>query len=528
MASSTTTVVSGELTDHDVVRGALADEYDIVSELGRGGMAIVFLARDRALDREVAVKVLPLAMAFDADVVERFQREAKTAASLEHPNIVPIYRVGRASGDRVSYFVMKYVRGPSLGRMLAERPDGKLTPAEIREMLADTARALAYAARSGVVHRDIKPDNILFDDDRWVLADFGIAKVASARTLTNSGTSVGSPRYMSPEQARARPLDQRADIYSLGIVAYQCLVGCVPFDGEDGIAILYGHVTAPVPTPTLATDEERTLFAIVRRMMEKDPGDRVQDGDELLRVLDESVRPGVAVRATPAVLSSVNVPQLAQTATGFRISKPSRPEEPPTPVMDLSPKEPAPVIAAPPRRRSRARVVAVVIALLLAVITGLAYAGWRAIPTPTVTVPVAPVVAQLPPPPPPPPPVAPRPAPRVVTPRATFCDPGGGTSTFHVLMDSIIPPNLAYAVCGLPNGSHFRTVATISRSESGIQKLLGSSHETTKDYDDRSTGLADHVHHELPDLKSGNYTLELAVTDRRGRRRSQIAEFRVH
>jgi serine/threonine protein kinase len=147
-------VIVGELSDLDVVKSALADEYDVRSEIGRGGMAVVFLAHDRSLGRDVAIKVLPIAMTFDSDFAERFEREARTSASLEHPNIVPIYRVGK-SGERVSYIVMKYLRGPSLARVLAERPNGKLTPGEIRAMLTDTARALAYAAKSGVVHRDI-------------------------------------------------------------------------------------------------------------------------------------------------------------------------------------------------------------------------------------------------------------------------------------------------------------------------------------------------------------------------------------
>jgi protein kinase-like protein len=490
-------VIVGELSDLEVVKSALADEYDVQSEIGRGGMAVVFLAHDRALGRDVAIKVLPLAMTFDADLVERFQREARTAASLEHPNIVPIYRVGRAG--QVSYFIMKYLRGASLGRMLAERPGGRLATGEIREMLTDTARALAYAARNGVVHRDIKPDNIVRDDDRWVLADFGIAKVGSARTLTNSGTAVGSPRYMSPEQARARPLDQRADVYSLGVVAYQCLVGRVPFDGEDGIAILYGHVTTPIPTPTLVTDEERSLYAVIRRMMEKDPNDRVQDGAELLRVLEslDDVTP------SPAAVTSEETP---------RVEMPALP---------------------PRRRRSPLRAIALGIAFTAAVAIG-AYAWWRAAqpPPPAPVVTLAAVMAQVPEPPPPPPVPVAKPKPAPPAPHETFCDAGGGTSTFHVVLDSIRArdasgPTIAYAVCGLKAGSHYQTVITATRQESGLQKLLGASHETTEAYDDRASSSAARTRHRLPRLTRGQYSVTLTVTDRRGRRREETAEFRL-
>src|SRR5256885_17113091 len=147
-----------EQTEFDIVREALKDEWELLEELGRGGMAIVFKARDKQLDREVAVKVLPFSLAFDKDFVERFQREARTSARLEHPNIIPIYRVGKSG--RVIYFVMKFLRGKPLSSILAAR--GSLPPVEIKKILAEVARALAYAHKSGIVHRDIKPDNITF------------------------------------------------------------------------------------------------------------------------------------------------------------------------------------------------------------------------------------------------------------------------------------------------------------------------------------------------------------------------------
>src|SRR5947209_16773338 len=239
-----------EMTDLELVREQLKEEYEILEELGRGGMAIVFRARERQLERDVAIKVLPLSLAFDKEFVERFQREARTAAKLEHPNIIPIYRVGRA--ERVIFFVMKFLRGQPLSAVLAAQRS--LPPAEIRDILIQVARALSYAHKSGIVHRDIKPDNIMFDEHGLaVVTDFGIAKAATGGKLTGTGMSIGTPHYMSPEQARAQQLDGRSDIYSLGVVAFESLTGSVPFDGEDSFSIGYKHIMEEVPTPPLET-----------------------------------------------------------------------------------------------------------------------------------------------------------------------------------------------------------------------------------------------------------------------------------
>jgi len=271
-----------EPTEIEVVRQALADEWELDRELGRGGMAIVYKARDKHLERDVAIKVLPFTLGFDQQFVERFQREARTAARLEHPHIIPIYRVGRAG--KVSFFVMKYLRGGSLSELLERR--GSLPPEEIRRLLTETAGALGYAHRHGIVHRDIKPDNIMFDElGHSMLMDFGIAKAASGTRLTGTGMSIGTPHYMSPEQARAQPLDGRSDLYSLGVVAYQALTGLVPFDGEDAFSIGYKHIMEPIPVPVLRTDEEREVFGIIRRMMAKVPDDRFQTAEELSAAL---------------------------------------------------------------------------------------------------------------------------------------------------------------------------------------------------------------------------------------------------
>src|SRR6267143_976234 len=272
-----------EVTEIEMVRKELDEEYEIVDELGRGGMAIVFKAKEKQLDREVAIKVLPFSLAFDKEFVERFQREARTSAKLEHPNIIPIYRVGKSG--RIIYFVMKFLRGKPLSSVLATR--GSVPPAEIKKILAEVGRALAYAHKKEIVHRDIKPDNIMFDEHgHAVVTDFGIAKAASGGKLTGTGMSIGTPHYMSPEQAKAQPLDGRSDIYSLGVVAFQSLTGAVPFDGEDSFAIGYKHIMEEVPTPALENQDQRDLFEIIRKMMAKRPDDRFQTAEDLVTALE--------------------------------------------------------------------------------------------------------------------------------------------------------------------------------------------------------------------------------------------------
>src|SRR5881396_1363161 len=292
-----------ELTELELVREQLKDEYEILDELGRGGMAIVFKAREKQLEREVAIKVLPFSLAFDKEFVERFQREARTSAKLEHPGIIPIYRVGKSG--RVIYFVMKFLRGKPLSAILAGR--GAMPPAEIRQVLVQVARALAYAHKSGIVHRDIKPDNIMFDEHgQAVVTDFGIAKAATGGKLTGTGMSIGTPHYMRPEQAKAQALDGRSDIYSLGVVAYQCLTGSVPFDGEDSFSIGYKHIMEEVPTPPLETYDQRTLFEVIRKMMAKVPDDRFQTSDDLVQALEAGggfAAVGLATAPTRAIPS---------------------------------------------------------------------------------------------------------------------------------------------------------------------------------------------------------------------------------
>jgi len=290
----------------EIVRQALDAEYDLLEELGRGGMAIVYRARERALDRDVAIKVLPLARTFDAELVERFQREARLSAALEHPHIIPIYRVGREGS--VSYFVMKYVNGPSLATILEER--GRLEPKEVEAMLLQVSDALDHAHRHGVIHRDVKPDNIMKDGTgRYVVMDFGIAKSLGGSALTQTGGSIGTPRYMSPEQGRGGELDGRSDYYSLGVVAYHCLTGVVPFEGDDALAILYSHLHDPLPEPRLESEDARRVFDVVRRLLAKDAGDRLGSHAEIARALSAREEPAPAPipgREAPASRTGVD------------------------------------------------------------------------------------------------------------------------------------------------------------------------------------------------------------------------------
>jgi serine/threonine-protein kinase len=330
-------IATGDVSELDVVRDALQEEYELLEELGRGGMAIVYRARDKHLEREVAIKVLPFSLAFDQEFVERFTREARTAAQLEHPNIISIYRVGKTG--RVIYFTMKLVRGGSLSGLMGDRK--KLTPPEIRKLLAEVGSALGYAHTRGIVHRDIKPDNIMFDEfGQCVVTDFGIAKAGSGSKLTGTGMSIGTPHYMSPEQARAQSIDGRSDLYSLGILAYQALVGEVPYDGEDSFAIGYKHIMEPIPVPLLDTPDERRLFEVIKRLIQKDPLDRFQTAEDLLRALEG--QPLAQARRATQAPNTMSV-QPAPPSPSSPLQRPSVANIPPPP-----PPPPRPSIAVPP------------------------------------------------------------------------------------------------------------------------------------------------------------------------------------
>jgi serine/threonine protein kinase len=331
-----------------IIRDALKDEYDLEKELGRGGMAVVYKGRDKQLEREVAIKVLPFSLSFDAEFVERFQREARTAGKLEHPNIIPIYRVGKSG--RVIYFVMKFIRGKSLSAVIEAR--GALPVPEAKRMLIEAARALGYAHKHGIVHRDIKPDNIMFDElGQAIVADFGIAKAQSGAKLTGTGMSIGTPHYMSPEQARAQNLDGRSDIYSLGVVAYQALTGHVPFDGEDSFSIGYKHIMEELPTPPLDTAEQREMFVIIRKMMAKKPDDRFQTAEEMIAALESGSPAGMSIADLSTQKTTAIEPMKAPAKSGGVGGGPPNPlggVTAPLPRASASMGKPADAAPAPP------------------------------------------------------------------------------------------------------------------------------------------------------------------------------------
>lgn len=267
------------------LKNAVGSQYEIVRLLGRGGMGAVYLARDRALDRLVAIKVLPPGST-DTENTERFRREARTAARLTHPNIVPLYTFGE--GEGILYFVMGYVSGESLRDQV--RRLGRLEPSEARRILVDVAGALQYAHHQGVVHRDVKPDNILLEDEtgKPMLTDFGVAKSAVAgETLTKLGTALGTPYYMSPEQAAGeREVDGRSDLYSLAVIGYQMLAGQLPFEGDSVREILLQHMTKEaIPLKSLAPSAPPDLTGVISRCLMKNPDDRVPDAEAFKREL---------------------------------------------------------------------------------------------------------------------------------------------------------------------------------------------------------------------------------------------------
>ena len=272
----------------------LGPEFTVGPLLGQGGFAAVFRVRDASLNRDVAVKVLDVEPAPSPTLAERFMREAQTVARLEHPHIVPIYKVGRH--EEVFYIIMRCIDGPSLRQLLGTQK--RLSVGDAARIARQAADALAYAHSHDIVHRDIKPDNILLDKSGYVMVtDFGIAKAAQAATvgsdgsqLTTEGMIIGTPQYMSPEQASGDAVDGRSDIYSLGIVLYQMLTGNPPFDGPSSASILAKQLTQPpAPIRRERPDVSEDLAIVLSRMLEKDPAKRFQTAAEVSRALVDAL-----------------------------------------------------------------------------------------------------------------------------------------------------------------------------------------------------------------------------------------------
>ncbi|MBC8085866.1 MAG: serine/threonine protein kinase [Phycisphaerae bacterium] len=276
------------------VQDVLAGQYQLERELGRGGMGTVYLAREVRLDRQVAVKVLPRHLGADPELRERFLREARTAAQLSHPHIVPIFRADEIDG--LAFFTMAFVDGENLAERVAAR--GPLPAADAVRVLRETAWALAYAHARGLVHRDIKPENIMVErvSNRAIVTDFGIARDQLADSLTKEGLVLGSAHYMSPEQASGSPLDGRSDLYSLGVVGFQILSGQRPFEAAEAMAVMAQHVTRSAPLlSTVAPDQPSALSEVIDRCLRKSPSDRYQTGEELAEALEQALASSTAV-----------------------------------------------------------------------------------------------------------------------------------------------------------------------------------------------------------------------------------------
>jgi serine/threonine-protein kinase len=274
---------------------ALGTSYTVEGEIGRGGMGVVYHARDERLKRQVAIKVLPPELAFREEIRIRFLREAETAARVSHPHVVPIHSVGEGP-DGLVYFVMAFVDGEPLSERLKRR--GRLPPEEARRILIETADALGAAHALGVIHRDVKPDNILLEGSRGrvVVTDFGIAKALSSTSsgaLTGTGVAIGTPHYMSPEQAAGdREIDGRSDLYSLGVVGFQMLVGELPFTAPTVPGLLMKHITEQAPLITdRRPDCPEDLAGCVMRCLEKEPEARWPTADALRRALESRSAP---------------------------------------------------------------------------------------------------------------------------------------------------------------------------------------------------------------------------------------------
>ena len=314
MPDPVVSTADSELRAH--VERALSAQYELDREIGRGGMGIVYRAKDRRLKRMVAVKLLPPELAFRGDIRTRFLREAETAAQLSHPNIVPIYAVDERDG--LVYFVMGYVEGENLATRIGER--GPMPVDETRRILREVADALAYAHVRNVVHRDIKPDNILLAlDGRAMVTDFGIARAVTDSggdsRLTATGMAIGTPAYMAPEQAAGdRDVDGRTDLYSLGVVGYQMLTGEPPFKAGNTPAMLVKHLSEPpVPVTERRSGIPEDLARIIMTLLEKEPANRFASAETLGAALDgaDVPEPASARRISSATARETGVRALA-------------------------------------------------------------------------------------------------------------------------------------------------------------------------------------------------------------------------
>ncbi len=296
--------------------GRTLGAYQVVEQIGAGGMGAVYKAYQPSMERHVAIKVLPDSLAQDAQFLQRFQREAKAIARLEHAHILPAYDYGQHEG--VTYIVMRYIEGGTLKDRLARGP---LSASEMVRVVEQIGSALDYAHRRGVIHRDVKPGNILLDaQGDAFLSDFGLARLvaASQQFTTTGGGAVGTPAYMSPEQGQGFKADHRSDIYSLGVVTYEMATGRAPYEAETPVALIFKHINEPVPRlRTRAPALPEMLEAVILKAMAKNPANRYQTAGEMAQDLGSlvSAAPRLAARPAPRAALPVSPPDVAEPAT---------------------------------------------------------------------------------------------------------------------------------------------------------------------------------------------------------------------
>jgi len=298
--------VFGKADAMEDLTGRQFGHYQIVAPLGEGGMAAVYKAYQPSMERYVAVKVLPRHMAASEEFVSRFRREAKLLAQLQHPHILPVFDYGEA--DSYPYIVMPFVQSGTLAELLHKRPQ---TLSEIRRIMIQVGDALSYAHTRGMIHRDIKPSNVLIDErGNCLLTDFGLARMAEASTkITTSGTIMGTPAYMSPEQGAGSTLDHRSDIYSLGIIFYEMVTGRVPYTAETPIAVVFKHIQDPLPSAReLNPNLPESVELVLLKALAKNPEDRYQKAEDFVQAIQKAIPEGLSA---DVIVSQGSVPEVA-------------------------------------------------------------------------------------------------------------------------------------------------------------------------------------------------------------------------
>ncbi len=355
--------------------GGQVGPYRVKGALGRGGMAAVYTAYEASLDRDVALKVLPAEFLHDPSFAERFNREARVIARLEHPNIIPIYAFGIDEARRLPWMAMRLVPGGALATLLKR---GRLPYGRVLAILRGVADALDYAHEHGVVHRDVKPQNILLDQaERVYLADFGIAKMLEGGGgLTQTGMIAGTPQYMAPEQATATQVDRRADIYAVGIVAYEMFTGRVPFSADTPVAVLMKQVSEPLPLPAAGEVPEGIVEPLLRATAKR-PDDRWPTTRDFVRALEAAIGGGApalpaTLEAAAATLSSgAPATWSDQRSTAVSPRTAPGPTAPGAPALSHPP-EPAAARSSP----SSALLLAAALALGVLLLAGLGVGAW--------------------------------------------------------------------------------------------------------------------------------------------------------